>query len=47
VRERHEEPAGSGKIKVVERSVNWNVAETAIVVCDMWDLYSNLFPIAS
>ena len=32
-----EEPAGSGKIKVVERTVDWDVAETAIIVCDMWD----------
>jgi nicotinamidase-related amidase len=37
VRERREEPAGSGKVKVVERTVDWNVAETAIIVCDMWD----------
>jgi len=36
-RERREEPAGSGKINVVERTVDWNVAETAIIVCDMWD----------
>ena len=37
LRERREEPAGSGTIKVVERTVDWNVAETAIIVCDMWD----------
>ena len=37
LRERHEEAKGSGKIKVVERSVEWQVAETAIIVCDMWD----------
>jgi nicotinamidase-related amidase len=37
LRERRETPAGSGKIEVVERSVDWNVAETAIIVCDMWD----------
>ena len=37
VRERREEPKGSGKFKVVERTVDWDVAETAIIVCDMWD----------
>ena len=37
LRERREEPAGSGTIKIVERTVDWNVAETAIIVCDMWD----------
>jgi len=37
LRERKEDPAGSGKIKVVERSVDWEVAETAIIICDMWD----------
>jgi len=26
-----------GKVAAVERTVRWNVAETAIVVCDMWD----------
>lgn len=37
LRERREEPKGSGQFKVVERSVDWEVAETAIIVCDMWD----------
>jgi nicotinamidase-related amidase len=37
LRERREEPAGSGTIKIVERTVDWNVSETAIIVCDMWD----------
>lgn len=37
VRERREEPSGSGRIKVVERTVDWEVKETAIIVCDMWD----------
>jgi nicotinamidase-related amidase len=37
LRERREEPKGSGKVKVVERTVDWDVAETAIIVCDMWD----------
>jgi nicotinamidase-related amidase len=34
LRERKEE---GGKVKEVERTVRWNVAETAIIVCDMWD----------
>jgi nicotinamidase-related amidase len=37
VRERREEPKESGKLKVVERTLDWEVAETAIIVCDMWD----------
>lgn len=37
LRERREEQAGSGKLKVVERPADWNVAETTIIVCDMWD----------
>jgi nicotinamidase-related amidase len=37
LRERREEPAASGKIKVVERQVEWKVSETAIIICDMWD----------
>ena len=37
VRERREEPKGSGKFKVVERTLDWEVGETAIIVCDMWD----------
>ena len=36
-RERREERKGSGKFKVIERTLDWEVAETAIVVCDMWD----------
>lgn len=35
LRERREEP--KGKIKVIERTVDWEVSETAIIVCDMWD----------
>jgi nicotinamidase-related amidase len=36
-RERREEPRGSGGFKVVERTLEWEVGETAIIVCDMWD----------
>jgi nicotinamidase-related amidase len=34
LRERREQ---KGQIKVIERSVDWDVAETAVIVCDMWD----------
>ena len=37
VRERREAPAGSGKSEAQERSVEWKAAETAIIICDMWD----------
>ncbi len=36
VRERYEE-GKNGPIKVRERAVEWDVARTAIIVCDMWD----------
>lgn len=36
-RQRVEEPAKSGRFKVVDKAVDWEVAETAIIVCDMWD----------
>lgn len=26
-----------GKVEVVERPVEWNASETAIIICDMWD----------
>ena len=32
-----ERKAEGGKVNVVERTVRWNVTETAIIVCDMWD----------
>jgi len=34
LRERRED---GGKVQAVERTVEWHVAETAIIVCDMWD----------
>jgi nicotinamidase-related amidase len=37
MRERREDPAAGGASKAVERTADWNVAETAIIVCDMWD----------
>lgn len=36
-RERREDPRASGQFKVVERTADWEVSETAIIVCDMWD----------
>src|SRR5262245_29241945 len=36
LRERKEGPKKGG-LQVVERAVDWDVAETAIIVCDMWD----------
>jgi nicotinamidase-related amidase len=37
LRQRHEEPAGSGKFKMSEAVARWKVSETAIIICDMWD----------
>jgi nicotinamidase-related amidase len=37
LRERREEKPGSGTFKAVERTVEWEVSETAVIVCDMWD----------
>jgi nicotinamidase-related amidase len=37
LQERREVPERSGQFKVVERTAEWEVAETAIIVCDMWD----------
>lgn len=34
LRERREE---NGKSRVIERTADWEVAETAIIICDMWD----------
>ena len=36
-RERKPIAAESKEFKVVERAVEWNVNETAIIICDMWD----------
>jgi nicotinamidase-related amidase len=38
-RSRSEAP-GSGKTRVSERALRWEVAQTAIVVCDMWDTHT-------
>src|SRR5262245_28333406 len=36
LRERHAE-GKNGPVKASERAVEWDVAKTAIIVCDMWD----------
>jgi nicotinamidase-related amidase len=37
VRERKETAAGSKQFNVVERTVDWQVSKTAIIIIDMWD----------
>ncbi len=37
LRERTETAPGSKQYKPVERTVDWDVAKTAVIVCDMWD----------
>lgn len=37
LRERREEKPGSKTFKAIERTIEWDVSETAIIVCDMWD----------
>lgn len=37
IRERQPVTAGSKEFKVVERTIDWEVRETAIIICDMWD----------
>ena len=37
LRERKETAPGSKEFKIVERTVVWEVAKTAIIVIDMWD----------
>jgi nicotinamidase-related amidase len=34
---RERKPDAAGNLAPVERTVDWNVAETAIIVCDMWN----------
>lgn len=37
MRERREDAAKKGLFKVADKAVDWEVSETAIIVCDMWD----------
>ena len=40
LRARKRETASAGKAKVSERVLRWDVAQTAIVICDMWDTHT-------
>jgi nicotinamidase-related amidase len=39
-RSRGDQPPGSGKVRVSERALRWEVAHTAIIICDMWDTHT-------
>ena len=39
-RRRTEQPSGPGKSRVSERVLRWEVAQSAIVICDMWDTHT-------
>jgi nicotinamidase-related amidase len=39
-RRRIEQPAGSGKVQVSEQMLRWEAAQTAIIICDMWDTHT-------
>lgn len=39
-RRRGEQPPGSGKVRVSERVLRWEVDQTAIIICDMWDTHT-------
>ncbi len=39
-RSRGDQPPGSGKARVSERVLRWEVAQTAIIICDMWDTHT-------
>src|SRR5688572_2527878 len=34
---RHRESAPGGSYRTREKPLRWNAAETAVIVCDMWD----------
>ena len=38
-RRRQEQPPGSGKPKISEEELRWEVAQTAIIIIDMWDTH--------
>jgi nicotinamidase-related amidase len=41
-RRRVEQPSGSGKFQVSEEVLRWEVAQTGIIICDMWDTHTCL-----
>ncbi len=42
LRWQHETSPGSGRFHIRERAETWNPAETAIIVCDVWDYHHSL-----
>ena len=40
VRKRGEPGQGGGRTRVSERVLRWDVAQTAIIICDMWDTHT-------
>jgi hypothetical protein len=39
-RSRGGQTPGSGPLQVSERVLRWEVAQTAIIICDMWDTHT-------
>src|SRR2546425_5033331 len=39
-RRRGDQPPGSDKVGVSEQVLRWEVAQTAIIICDMWDTHT-------
>jgi len=39
-RSRIEQPPGSHRFRISERSTRWEVSQTAIIICDMWDAHT-------
>ena len=39
-RRRREQPPGSGKVLISEETLRWEVAQTAIIIIDMWDTHT-------
>lgn len=37
---RREQPPGGGKVRVSEQALRWDVARTAIIICDMWNAHA-------
>jgi len=39
-RRRGDQPPGSGEVRISERVLLWDVAQTAIIICDMWNTHT-------
>jgi nicotinamidase-related amidase len=39
-RRRADQPPGSGRVRISEQELRWEAAQTAIIVCDMWDTHT-------